>query len=94
MRTKSQVEKKTQIEKLKYIPMPIMCHIDDRIFVAEKLSLLHERYRERIAGLYTKIFLINLHDPKISDLKRLGHARQKANEWILEFINGIIKNNS
>ncbi|AUQ43828.1 hypothetical protein [Yersinia ruckeri] len=94
MRTKSQAEKKSQIDRLKYIPMPIMCHIDDRIFVAETLSMLHERYRERIAGLYTKVFLVNLHDHKISDLKRLGHARQKANQWILEFINGIIENNS
>ncbi len=56
--------------------------------------MLHERYRERIAGLYTKVFFLNLHDPKVSDLKRLGHARQKANQWILEFINGIIENNS
>ncbi|HII2982172.1 TPA: hypothetical protein ACY2HE_003525 [Yersinia enterocolitica] len=94
MRTKSQAEKKSQIDKLKYIPMPIMCHIDDRMFVAEKLSMLHERYRELIAGLYTKVFFLNLHDPEISDLKRVGHARQKANQWILEFINGIIENNS
>ncbi|WP_233981885.1 hypothetical protein [Pectobacterium versatile] len=87
------MNKKKLIEKLKYIPMPVLCHVDDRLYIAELISQVNEMYRQEISWLYSYNFFIYFYKTEnIAKLQRIGFARRKTNTWLRDIIIGM-KNN-
>ncbi|WP_141240245.1 hypothetical protein [Pantoea ananatis] len=86
------MKKLNQKEKdvLKYITLPVMIHIDDHDWVRHQLSFIHERYRLKIAYLYSEKFFFAFHNHVDSDIKRANYARKVANNFLRELVDGII----
>jgi len=78
-------------EHLKYIVLPDMLHIDDHDWVRMQLSLIHERYRLKIAYLYSEKFFFAFHESHFSEIKRANVARKAANNFLRELVDGIIQ---
>lgn len=78
-------------ERLKYITLPIMIHIDDHEWVRLQLSFIHERYRLKIAYLYSEKFFLAFKRPENSDIKRANFARNVANNFLRELVDKIIQ---
>lgn len=78
-------------ENLKYIILPVMIHIDDHDWVRVQLSLIHERYRLKIAYLYSEKFFFAFHQSQLSEIKRANIARKVANNFLRELVEGVIQ---
>ncbi len=70
-----------------------MCHIDDRLFIAELLYEINERYRQEVAWLYSHNFIHHMYkESDVAKLQRIGVARRKSNTWLRSVIDGIKRN--
>lgn len=77
-------------EKLKFITLPVMVHRDDHDWVRLQLSFIHERYRLKVAFLYSKIFFNYYKNACVTDLKRSNYARHHANDFLRTLISKIL----
>lgn len=77
-------------EKLKFITLPVMIHRDDHDWVRLQLSFIHERYRLKVAFLYSKLFFNYYQNSGVTDLKKSNYARRQANNFLRTLVSKII----
>lgn len=70
---------------------PRHVHIDDHDWVRMQLSLIHERYRLKLAYLYSEKFFFAFHQSKSSEIKRANIARKIANNFLRDLVDKIIQ---
>ncbi|MBB6117771.1 hypothetical protein F4826_004750 [Rahnella inusitata] len=77
-------------EKLKFITLPVMIHRDDHDWVRLQLSFIHERYRLKVAFLYSKLFFNYYNNSCVTELKRSNYARHKANNFLRKVVTELL----
>lgn len=77
-------------ERLKFITLPVMVHRDDHDWVRLQLSFLHERYRLKVAYLYSKKFFNFYNSPGITEIKKTNYARHETNKFLLALVSKVI----
>lgn len=81
-------------EKLKFITLPVMIHRDDHDWVRLQLSFIHERYRLKVAFLYSKLFFNYYKNARVTELKRSNYARHRANNFLRAVVSKLLSADS